>query len=218
MSNNNHTKELSSEERKLRKREYIRTYEQRDDVKKKRKAYLESKKEQIKQYHKDRYQNNKEKFRAQAAAYFQKNKERYKEKVKEVWRPRELERNKIKRQTDLHYQMKIRLSDRISKAFKNVKASKHFKTKELLGCTVQEAKAYIESKWLPGMSWDNYGIYGWHIDHIKPVSSFDLTDSDQQRQCFHYTNLQPLWAKDNLIKNARLDWKDQSSALQQDPQ
>ena len=51
------------------------------------------------------------------------------------------------------------------------------------------------------MSWDNYGIHGWHIDHIRPCASFDLTDPEQQRQCFHYPNLQPLWAFDNLSKN-----------------
>jgi hypothetical protein len=51
------------------------------------------------------------------------------------------------------------------------------------------------------MSWNNYGIKGWHIDHIKPCSSFDLSDLEQQKKCFHYTNLQPLWWYDNLIKS-----------------
>jgi len=50
------------------------------------------------------------------------------------------------------------------------------------------------------MSWDNYGYRGWHIDHIRPCASFDLTDPEQQRECFHYTNLQPLWWQDNLRK------------------
>jgi HNH endonuclease. len=53
------------------------------------------------------------------------------------------------------------------------------------------------------MSWDNYGRDGWHIDHIRPCASFDLTDPEQQRQCFHYTNLQPLWAADNIRKGAK---------------
>ena len=52
------------------------------------------------------------------------------------------------------------------------------------------------------MTWDNHGE--WHIDHIKPCASFDLTDADQQRECFNYTNLQPLWAKDNLSKGAKI--------------
>ena len=52
------------------------------------------------------------------------------------------------------------------------------------------------------MSWDNHGYDGWHVDHIRPCASFDLTDEEQVRKCFHYTNLQPLWAKDNLRKGS----------------
>jgi len=51
------------------------------------------------------------------------------------------------------------------------------------------------------MNWDNYGVYGWHVDHIKPCFLFNMNDIDEQKKCFHYTNLQPLWAKDNLVKN-----------------
>lgn len=59
------------------------------------------------------------------------------------------------------------------------------------------------------MSWDNYGYRGWHIDHIKPCASFDLTDPNQREQCFHFSNLQPMWAKDNLSKGAKtLDTSD----------
>jgi hypothetical protein len=54
------------------------------------------------------------------------------------------------------------------------------------------------------MTWDNYGMYGWHIDHINPLSSFDLSDRNQFLEACHYTNLQPLWAQDNLIKSNKL--------------
>ena len=72
---------------------------------------------------------------------------------------------------------------------------------ELTGCTGRELVAHLEAQFLPGMAWENYGIDGWHIDHIRPCASFDLTDPEQQKQCFHYTNLQPLWAADNLAKS-----------------
>jgi hypothetical protein len=101
--------------------------------------------------------------------------------------------------TDPLFRVRINLSGRINKAVKN--GSKSQKTLDLLGCTLEFFKQYLESKFLPGMTWENYNLYGWHIDHIKPCSLFDLTDPEQQKLCFHYTNLQPLWAKDNLSKN-----------------
>ena len=70
-----------------------------------------------------------------------------------------------------------------------------------LGCSIDELKTYLESKFKPGMYWDNWSYDGWHIDHIKPLASFDLTDRKQLLEACHYTNLQPLWAKDNLIKS-----------------
>ena len=72
-----------------------------------------------------------------------------------------------------------------------------------MGCTEVELKTYLESKFQPGMSWDNYGRTGWHIDHIRPLSSFDLSNADEQARACHYTNLQPLWAKENLSKGDR---------------
>ena len=70
-----------------------------------------------------------------------------------------------------------------------------------MGCNIDFLKKYIAKKFTKGMSWDNYGLYGWHIDHIKPCSCFDLTKPEQQKLCFHYSNLQPLWAKDNISKS-----------------
>jgi hypothetical protein len=79
-------------------------------------------------------------------------------------------------------------------------AYKSATTQKLLGISFEEARKYLESKWQEGMSWDNYGLRGWHIDHVIPVSSFDLTIAEEQAKAFHYTNLQPLWARDNLTK------------------
>ena len=79
--------------------------------------------------------------------------------------------------------------------------AKSAKTMELLGCSIEEFKHHLESQFLPGMSWENYGL--WHIDHRIPCSSFDLTESIQQRQCFHFSNQQPLWKQDNLKKGSK---------------
>ena len=79
--------------------------------------------------------------------------------------------------------------------------------RELIGCEPSELREHIEQQFQPGMTWDNHSIDGWHIDHILPCSSFDLTDKEQQKKCFHYTNLQPLWAKDNLSKSDKLNWE-----------
>lgn len=82
-------------------------------------------------------------------------------------------------------------------------AKKQDTTVRLLGCTPGQARRHIENQFKPGMSWKNYGE--WHIDHIRPCSSFDLTDLGQQRQCFHYSNLQPLWSIENLSKGSKWD-------------
>ena len=76
-------------------------------------------------------------------------------------------------------------------------------TMKLLGCSIQDVRHHLEKQFAVNMSWDNHGFSGWHIDHIKPCASFDLTKEDEQRKCFHYTNLQPLWAKENLQKGKR---------------
>jgi hypothetical protein len=69
---------------------------------------------------------------------------------------------------------------------------------ELLGADIETVRRHLESQFLEGMSWSNHGSRGWHIDHIKPINTFDLSDPKQLHECFHYTNLRPLWWKDNL--------------------
>lgn len=73
-------------------------------------------------------------------------------------------------------------------------------TFNLVGCSAEDFKKYIETLFSEGMNWDNYGVGGWHIDHIIPCSAFDMSIEEDQRKCFHYTNCQPLWEKDNLKK------------------
>lgn len=69
-----------------------------------------------------------------------------------------------------------------------------------LGCTVEELRRHLEAQFQPGMTWENWRRDGWHIDHVRPLASFDLTDPEQFRAACHYANLQPLWAPDNLSK------------------
>lgn len=73
-----------------------------------------------------------------------------------------------------------------------------------LGCSISDFMSYMESKFKPGMTWENWSVHGWHIDHIVPLSSFDLTDRLQLLKACHYSNLQPLWAKENLSKADKL--------------
>ena len=95
------------------------------------------------------------------------------------------------------------LRNRVHSAMRRANVVKKIKTLELIGCTVTELRQYLEVQFTDGMTWKNYGRHGWHVDHIRPCASFDLTDPEQQRQCFHYTNLQPLWAVDNIRKGAK---------------
>jgi len=90
---------------------------------------------------------------------------------------------------------------RIRLALKN--NQKQGSTLEALDCSFEQLKKHLESKFQPEMSWDNYGKNGWHIDHIKPLSIFNLKDNEQYKEAFRYTNLQPLWAEDNLKKGNR---------------
>lgn len=107
-----------------------------------------------------------------------------------------------RRQVDCVFRLRCILRSRLSHAVRgNYKAGSAIKD---LGCSISDLKLHLESKFQPGMSWDNYGHKGWHIDHIIPLSSFDLSDPEQLKKACHYSNLQPLWAKDNLKKGDRI--------------
>jgi len=109
---------------------------------------------------------------------------------------------KIRYHTDINYKLKTNLRNRLNEAINN--KHKSARTMELLGCTIEELKQHLESLFGPGMNWENHSQFGWHIDHINPCASFDLSDAKQQKECFHYTNLQPLWWYDNLAKSDKL--------------
>lgn len=74
------------------------------------------------------------------------------------------------------------------------------KTKEIIGCDHFILQKHIEAQFKEGMSWENYGLKTWHIDHIKPISLFNLNNDNELIACFNYQNLQPLWASENIQK------------------
>ena len=115
---------------------------------------------------------------------------------------RKIEYN-LKYKIDTEWTLKLILRNRLKNSIKN--NFKKGKTLELLGCSIQEFKLYLEKQFDEYMNWNNYGKHKyWEIDHIKPCSSFNLTDYEQQKQCFHYTNLQPLTISKNRIKSNKI--------------
>lgn len=107
----------------------------------------------------------------------------------------------LKNKNNIIHRIKRNLRRRIHHVIKDNCKSDH--TMNLLGCSVEEFKSYLESKFHSGMTWNNYGLGKdkWHIDHIRPCCDFDLSKPEEQKICFHYTNMQPLWETDNLKKS-----------------
>jgi hypothetical protein len=103
-----------------------------------------------------------------------------------------------RRKNDSYFNLICNLRSRINSIIRNNVKSKS--TIKLLGCTIDYLKEYLESQFQPGMTWENYGKDGWHIDHIIPCSKFDLSDPYCQKICFNFLNLQPLWEKENCSK------------------
>jgi hypothetical protein len=110
-------------------------------------------------------------------------------------------RRKARYASDIEFKLGISLRSRLNRAIKdNTKQGSAIK---LLGCTVNEVIFYLEAQFIEGMSWENWSLHGWHIDHIKSLASFNLEDPTQLAMACHYSNLQPLWAKDNLSKGSK---------------
>ncbi len=144
-------------------------------------------------------------------------------KFRDSDREKNRKRQKERMLTDPVFALTRTLRRRFSDALKKQCCNKETSALKLLGCTIPELKQYLESKFIEGMTWENRGsgillengkpvrdengmtilVKCWHIDHIKCCDSFDLSDLEQQKQCFHYTNLQPLWATDNISKGSK---------------
>jgi len=113
-----------------------------------------------------------------------------------------------RRKTDINFKILCNLRKRIWNVLRNNSKSEH--TITMLGCSIEQLKEHLEKYFQDGMSWNNYGtgwhgkgMNQWHLDHIIPCVRFDLSKKEEQAKCFHYTNLQPLWAEENLIKGKK---------------
>jgi hypothetical protein len=190
----------NKEKQKQYKKEYY--LNNKEKIKQKTKEYCLNNKEKIKQWR----LNNREKIIQQKKKHYLKNKKHYNQKckqwrlnnkkhIREYYHKYEKERFKI----DPNYKLIKYTRNRIKSVLKGIYKSKS--TIKLLGCSIEECWQHLESKFQPGMTRENHGL--WHVDHIRPCISFNLTDPEQQAICFHYTNLQPLWAEDNLKKGAK---------------
>ena len=167
-----------------------------EKIKRRSEEYYKKNKKQINEYNRFKwskyYENNKE-------SIIQKNKEYRKNNIVE-FNSYTRKYNKKRRKIDSLYKMKTNLRTRTRAAFKAKSWSKNNTTQKMLGCDFETAHKHLEKQFIKGMNWNNQGE--WHIDHIIPLASAQ-TESELIKLC-HYTNLQPLWAIDNLIKGATM--------------
>jgi hypothetical protein len=189
------------------RKEYTKKYwekiKEKKDVLDKRKKYYNQNLDKIKEINKQYYNKNYDDLSKKKKEYNEKNKEKISEYLK-IWR-----KNNIKKTNEYHNNRKktdplFKLSHiarcRIYSFMKIKNITKRNKTFEIIGCSPQELKEHIEKQFTEGMSWDKIGKYI-HIDHIIPLSSAK-TEEEVLKLC-HYTNLQPLWAEDNLEKGSK---------------
>lgn len=158
--------------------------------------YRENKKKHLKLQKKKYREGNKEILLSKARLYYNKNKESIKVRHR-------IYKNE-KRKTCLIFKLKHNLRSRLQSAIKH--GYKKGSAVRDLGCSIEELKVYLELKFEPGMTWDNYGNKKdhWSIDHIIPIANVDLTIREDVLKVCHYTNLQPMWTLDNIKKGNRV--------------
>ena len=164
------------------------------------KEYCENNKDKLQEYRAQYRENNKDKMKEYNKKWREDNKDykkQYYQNNKDKLNGKKYEYEKKKRKNDPIYRMTLSIRTMVRRAIKTKR------TEEIIGCTYQKLKLHLESQFTDGMSWDNYGFNGWHIDHIRPLSWFDLSNPDEVDIANHYTNLQPLWAEENLSKGNR---------------
>jgi len=173
--------------------------------------YRNSHKEESKEYQKRHRAENIDYIVIRDKARYQKNKDRWKIRQQDTYNKnhslimaKRAKRHAERMKNDPEYALRRTARSRINLAIKRIGGKKSQSSLEYLGCSINELKSYIEKLWKQDMTWDNYGFYGWHIDHIIPLSSFSLINEKELKRACHYTNLQPLWAHENFSKGAKI--------------
>ncbi len=147
------------------------------------------------------YEKNYDLEREKKAEWYQRNREHVLNKSKQ-WNYSNRARINARKYKRYHSDINFKLADILrSRITKFLKRGSAF---DALGCTLEELQIHLESQFKPGMSWNNWSRDGWHIDHVLPLSKFDLTNPVQFNKAVHYTNLQPLWAAENLSKKDKI--------------
>ncbi len=155
----------------------------------------------FKEYAKKYRLKNRDRIRAKYKIYYQKNRleiiNRIKRNAKEDPEKRRVY-TRNKHRTDIQFRLATNLRHRLNMAIR-ADQRKGSAVRDL-GCSILHLKEYLESKFEVGMSWENYGLRGWHVDHVIPLSLFDLTNVEQFKKAVHFSNLQPMWAGANISK------------------
>ncbi len=165
--------------------------------------YYEKNKKRMDERNKGYYIKNKDKFAKKSLKYYHKNSIKMREYHRAYYKKNKktiFEKHYKKLKEDPQYKVKYSLRKRMQSALKG--KNKSTNTVELLGCCIPYLMFYIQNNFKNRMNWNNHG--DWHIDHIIPCANFNLIIESEQRKCFHYTNLQPLWAKDNIKKGKNI--------------
>jgi hypothetical protein len=167
------------------------------------KVYNTKNKKNIKKYNKERYENNKEEILNKIKIYHINNKEKVKSYIKSWFNKNKEyinEYNRNKYNNNLEFKIKLTLRNTLISKLKDKNTKKQISSVDLAGCTIEELRQHLEQQFKPEMNWNNHGVI-WEIDHIKSCSSFDLTDIEQQKECFHYSNLQPLFKTTEIAES-----------------
>jgi hypothetical protein len=187
-------------------KEYQKQYsiDNKEKIIEKSKQWYLNNKEKFKEYQKQYHLDNKEKIIEKRKQYYLDNKEKFKEWSKKHRLNNKENRNKTEKErknNDPLYKLTGNLRIRIYMAIKAKGWNKNSSNSKILGCDFETVKKHLENQFIDNMSWNNHGLFGWHIDHIIPLAK--ATTQEELYKLCHYTNLQPLWAADNLSKGSK---------------